>query len=83
MADNVTAIFGGPTCQPEPSETCIQQLEYWLEMARSGEVVGVAIGGICADGLSRYGIGGRVGGYSMLGALEMARTELVEVIRGD
>ncbi len=81
MTSNVTAIFGGPTGQPEPNATCIAVLEGWLEMARSGEVVGVALVGLCHDGASRYAVAGKCGGYGMIGALEMARADLVEVNR--
>ena len=35
------------------------------------------------DGSSGYFIGGRVGGYSLLGALEVARAEVMEVVRDE
>ena len=81
MAENVTAIFGGPTHQPEVNETCVRVLREWLEMAESGEIVGVAMAGLCADHAARYAVGGKVGGYGMLGALDMARADLVEINR--
>lgn len=83
MGGNVKSLFGGPTSLPEPNENCVKTLETWLEMARSGELVGVAIAGLCCDHMSRYAVGGMVGGYGMLGALEMARADLVELNRGN
>ncbi|WP_454917436.1 hypothetical protein [Xanthobacter sediminis] len=80
---NVVAIRGGPTGQPEPNPTCIATLEEWLERARSGEIVGVALAALHHDGVGSYAVGGRVGGYSMLGALEMACAELVKVNSDD
>lgn len=83
MADKVVSLRGGPTGVPEQNAACISVLESWLEMARSGEVVGVAMAGLSADGCGRYAVAGLVGGYSMLGALEIARDELVKVIRDE
>ena len=77
----VIAIFGGPTGQPEPNTNTIDVLEKYLEMARSGEIIGVAVAALCADGLARYHIGGMIGGYSMLGALEVCRADVLDVVR--
>lgn len=82
MAD-VVSIHGGPTGQPEPSPTCIQVLEEWLEKARSGEIVGVAIAGLCHDSCGCYALAGKVGGYSMLGAVDMAKADLLTVLRDE
>ena len=81
MSEKVTSLFGGTTGLPAPNEACIASLRRWLEMAESGELVGVAIAGLCYDGLGRYEVEGTIGGYSMLGALEIAKTELVEAVR--
>ena len=83
MVENVTPIFGGPAGRPEPNETCIKALEEWLDMARSGEIVGVALAGLCADRASRYAVAGKVGSYGMLGALEMAKADLIADMRED
>lgn len=77
----VIAIHGGPTGQPEPNEKTIQVLESWLEMAKSGEIIGVAMAGLCADGYSRYSLAGFIGGYSMLGALDVAKAEILGIVR--
>lgn len=83
MAENVTAIFGGTTGRPEPNEICIKALEEWLDMARSGEIVGVALAGLCADHMTRYGVAGKVGSYGVIGALEMAKADLISDMRED
>lgn len=83
MGDKVTALFGGPTGLPQRNESCISALREWLEMAEAGEVVGIAIAGLSYDACTRYRIAGKVGGYGMLGALEMAKADLVEVNNGD
>lgn len=77
----VTALFGGPTGLPEVNPVAVETLEMWLEMARSGKVVGVALAGLCADGSSRYAVGGRVGGYGMIGALTVAKAEVLDIAR--
>lgn len=78
---NVSSLFGGPTGLPEQNENCIAELERWIEMARSGEIRGVVLVGLCRDGLARYAIAGCVGGYSMLGAVEVAKSDLMEAVR--
>jgi hypothetical protein len=79
---NVKSLFGGPAGVAEPNEVCIDALRAVLEMAESGEIVGVAMVALDKDGLGRWEVAGRVGGYSMLGAMEMARSELVDINRG-
>ena len=77
----VTAIFGGPAGVPEVSKYCVELLEEWLEMAKAGEIVGVVLVGLCHDKLSRYAIGGHCGGYSLVGCLEIAKTDLIDMNR--
>ena len=81
MGEKVVALHGGPTGEARPNEACIRTLEAFLEMARSGEIVGVTMAGLSADGCARYALGGVLGGYSIIGAIEMARTELIELAR--
>lgn len=80
-AGNVSSLFGGPTGQPEPNENCIATLREWLEMAEAGEVVGIAIAGLCHDRTSRYAVSGISGGYGMVGALEIAKADLIDINR--
>lgn len=81
MRSNVVEVFGGPSGLPEPNAACIAALEAWLEMARSGEIIGVALAGLCHDRASRYSVAGMCGGYSMIGAIEVARADLLEIVR--
>ena len=77
MTDNVAPLFGGPVHVREVDEHAVAALEEALQAARSGEVVGVIIARVHYDNLSSYHIAGRMGGYSIIGALEMAKTELI------
>ena len=78
---NVVSLNGGPRGVREVNEAVVSVLERWLEAARSGEVIGVAIALLDYDGCGRWAVAGTVGGYSMLGALEVARADLLEVMR--
>lgn len=77
---NVKSLYGGPTGQPDPNENAIAVLTEALERAKAGEVIGVVIAILHHDGLSGFRTGGMVGGYSLLGALEMAKADLIEVL---
>lgn len=83
MSKNVFSLRGEPTGQPKPNEHCIATLEEWLDMARAGELIGVAMAGLRSNGCGRYAVGGTIGGYSMLGALDMATDDVKSVVRGD
>lgn len=83
MSDNVVAVFGGPKHKPEVNEGAIQAIEALLEKARSGEVIGVVLVALHHDRLTSYLTGGFVGSYSMIGGLEVAKSELIEVCRND
>lgn len=77
---NVKSLYGGPTGQPQRNELAVQVLSEMLEKAEAGEIVGVVIAGLYHDGLAGFRTGGMVGGYSLLGALEMAKADLIEVL---
>lgn len=78
---NVVSVFGGPTGERAVNAALVECLERWLEMARSGEAIGMAGALLHCDGLASYSVAGSVGGYGMIGALEVARLELVEIAR--
>lgn len=80
---SVVSLRGGPTGLPEVNAAAVEALERWLEMARSGHLVGVALAGLDCDGCGRWALSGRVGGYSMLGALEVVRAELLDEVRDE
>lgn len=82
MSNNVASLFGGPVGTREPNETCVRTLEEWLERARAGEVVGVAIAGLCFDHTACWSASGTVGGYALVGAMEVAKAEVLDVVRG-
>lgn len=77
----VASLFGGPTGAPEPNTSCIAALEELLEKAKAGEVVGVAVACLHYDRLASYHIAGQVGGYGIIGAIESAKVDLLEICR--
>lgn len=81
MSDKVVSISGGAVPTRDPNATCFAVLTKWLEMAKSGEIVGVAMAALHHDGCGSWAVGGTVGGYSMLGALEIAKADLLEINR--
>jgi hypothetical protein len=74
---NVKSIHGGPTGLSERNQMAIDALEMILAKAHAGEVIGVVIAALHHNGLSAFQIGGMVGGYSMIGAIEMAKVDLI------
>lgn len=78
----VSHIFGGPTGERDVNYRVVSLLEDLLERAHSGEIVGVSVCALSFDGCGSYWLGGKVGGYSMLGAMDVARSDLVDLIRG-
>lgn len=82
--DKVVDIHGGPSVRGGvPNSTCVKVARELLLMAESGELQGIAVAFLDREGVSGFVTGGRVGGYGMIGALEMARHELVLVNRGE
>ena len=79
----VTSINGDALYTGEPNDRAIEVLEETLERARSGDVIGVCIVNRNSDGTAGFFIGGSIGGYSMLGSLEVVRSHLVDVNRSD
>ena len=77
--DKVVSVFGGPTGEPAPNEILIATLERALEAAKAGEIVGGAIAYLHSDGHGSFNVAGQIGGYSMLGAVEMAKSYIVEI----
>lgn len=78
---NVISLSGDPINSVVANETCVRVLEEWLERAKSGEVIGFAIVGRHHDQAGSFAIAGSIGGYSMLGALETAKADIVEILR--
>jgi|GEM_PF-6497717 len=79
----VTSLHGGVTGERVPDEATISILREWLEMAESGELVGVVLAGQSFDAAAFYGIAGHVESYSLLGALTEAQSDVLAIRRGD
>lgn len=77
---NVASLYGGPTGVPEVNDLAVEVLRDMLAKAEAGEVVGVVIASLRHDGLAGFRTGGKVGGYSLLGALEMAKADMVAIL---
>jgi hypothetical protein len=79
----VVSLFGTVVPQERrPMETVIEALEKALEMAKAGEVQGIACTLLHADGLASYALCGVVGTYAMLGAATALRDALSDEVRG-
>lgn len=74
----VESLFGGPVTTREPNAICVDTLRDLLERAEAGEIVGVVVAAVHYDGCATFELGGMLGGYSLLGALEMAKLSLAE-----
>ena len=80
MDNNVVSLGGGPILDNrEPSEALIAHLEDLLERARSGEIMGMAAATLYRDRTTAYSVVGAIEGFSMVGALEMAKMALISV----
>ena len=79
--DKVTALHGGEVNGLKPNEGCIRHLRDLLEKAEAGEITGFVCASLHSDNLGSYTIAGMVGPYSLLGSLEMAKSELQELMK--
>ena len=79
MTDKVVTMDGARLpAAPESSEDCVKMLEAWLDMARSGEVVSIAIAGTCGGGAGLYGISHYVENVAcLLGQIEYTKRHLL------
>ena len=73
----VRGLFGDVPEPGEPVASCVDALRDLLERAEAGEVVGIAIAAINERHHASYSVGGMIGGYGLLGALEMAKAEVI------
>lgn len=79
---SVVSLHGGEVNTFTPNEGCIKALREMLEMAEAGEITGIVCARLHGDNLGSYTIAGMAGPYSLLGALEMARSELLGIMKG-
>ena len=75
----VVSLTGDEISPGEVNAKAVEVAEELLARARSGDVVGISAVMLHSDRGTSYFHGGCVGGYSMLGAVEMLRAELVAV----
>ena len=83
MSDNVVALRG--EYQPpsnEPNDRLVEEIERLLDMARSGEIVGMAGTYLHKDKGASYSFAGIVGSYGLIGGLECAKTRLLSIVLG-
>lgn len=77
---NVVSVHGGPVpMAKENSPALIGYLEELLEQAKSGEILGMAAATMYRDRTTAYSVVGVIEGFSMVGALEMAKATLVNL----
>lgn len=76
----VISINGDHIPEPgNPVPSVVKELEIALEEARSGEITAISLVRRHFDNSSSFCVVGYVGGYSMIGAAQMAVSELVKV----
>lgn len=78
--EKVVALYGGPTGERKVNDKAVAVFEKAMEAVQSGEVIGVAIVNLHADGLASYSIGGTLGRHSMLGAMKMAKFDIIKIL---
>jgi|GEM_PF-2039338 len=78
---NVTSLHGDEVLQPKPNESCVKALRELLERAKSGDVVGTICISLHSDGLASFSINGMAGPYSLLGAVDMAKSDLQDLMK--
>lgn len=78
---NVISLNGGPSFERISNENTVDALREALVRAEAEEIVGVVICQLHFDQGSSYDIAGMIGGYSLLGALGCAQSELVDIVR--
>ncbi|RDC59780.1 hypothetical protein HME9302_00975 [Alteripontixanthobacter maritimus] len=77
----VTALHGGDIVTGAPNAGCVAKLKELLERAEAGEITGIVCASLHSDKLASYSIAGMVGPYSLLGAADMAQSELLDLMK--
>ena len=81
MSDTVISLNGGITGERHRSEVAVDYAKRLLEKVEAGEVMGFAVAELYHDGTGGYKIVGRVGGFSMLGAVTALSAEMSDIAR--
>ena len=80
----ITPLFADAFPQPrEPSPVCVAELERLLAAAKVGEIVGVVATVQHHDGFSAYSIAGKIGSYSLIGAMTAGLHRLLRLDEED
>lgn len=79
----VVSLNGGPTGVREVNEDLVEALRRALEAAESGEYVGGAMCFLVFDTAVQMEMAGKVGGYSLLGGINVLRDDLSDIVRGE
>lgn len=58
MPAEIVSLHGDPIYTGESKESVVKVLEEWLERARSGEIIGVAVAVVYRDGAHGHNIAG-------------------------
>lgn len=85
MTNNIVSINrnGEVVPPPEPSAKLIEFLEKQVERAKAGEIRGMAGAMLERDNTGSYFLVGFTGGFSMVGALDVAHVLLVRNAMGE
>lgn len=78
---NVTSLHGAVVPDGEPNPNCVAKLEELLERAKAGDVTGIALAALHSDNTASTAVVGNVGPYSLLGAVDMARRDLQDIMK--
>ncbi len=78
---NVASLHGGAIQRGEPNAGCVAKLKELLERAEAGDVTGIVCATLHSDKTASSAVAGMVGPYSLLGAVEMAKSDLVGIMK--
>lgn len=83
MSERVVSLFGGPTGERVVHESVVQGLEWLLEAAKSGEIVGFGVVILNYDASASHFFRGDIGGYRMAGAAACMAHEITATCIGE
>ena len=64
-----------------PNAGCVAKLKELLERAEAGEITGIVCASLHSDNTASTAVAGMVGPYSLLGAVDMAKSDLVDMMK--
>jgi len=78
MSNNIQSLFGTEVITRESHPVCVRVLREALAKAEAGEIVGAVICMIHHDQCTSFSIGGLIGGYGIIGAMEHAKADIIK-----